>query len=569
MSPTVMDGGAKQWDIPPPVRDHSLPSDLPSALVKVLVHRDIDTAEKLRIFLEPPQRLPYDPLRLAGMDRALARLYQAINQHEKVGVFGDFDVDGVTGSAIIAEGLEPFGVPVIPYIPHRTEEGHGLSMAAVEHLVKQGVSLIVTVDCGVTSPDEVDHARQLGADVIITDHHLPQSKLPDAVAIINPKLPGSNYPFYALCGAGLAFKLVQGIHEYHGQAWDRSLLELAALGTIADLVPLLDENRYLVTEGLAEMANTSRPGLQALYSRAGVIGSFLNTEVVSFQVTPRINAAGRMSHALDSYRLLTTKSPEEAEALAEKLERLNQERRQLTDEAMTSALDQVRSRLASGPMPSMLIVSGPAIKRGIAGLVAGRLAESFQRPAVAVSEENDYVVGSGRSIPQFDIFEAFNACQDLFVRFGGHSQAAGFTLAREKLPLLEERLDAVAERALDVRELRPALNIDAEVGLEEFAGDVPRCLATLEPFGAGNPQPVFLTRKARVHEARSVGKTKQHKRLIVGDGPDRWTALAFNQAERWVDGTEEVDLAFSLSKDHWRGEEQLTLRVLDFSPIKV
>ena len=564
-----MEGGAKRWDLPPPIKDHTLPSNLPSALVKVLAHRDIDTAEKLRIFLEPPQRLPYDPLRLSGMDRALARLYQAVSQHEKVGVFGDFDVDGVTGSAIIAEGLEPFGISVIPYVPHRTEEGHGLSIAAVEHLVKQDVSLIVTVDCGVTSPDEVAHARQLGADVIITDHHLPQSKLPDAAAIINPKLPGSNYPFYALCGAGLAFKLVQGIHDYYGRTWDRSLLELAALGTIADLVPLLDENRYLVAEGLAEMAKTSRPGLQALYRQAGVLGNFLNTEVVSFQVTPRLNAAGRMSHALDSYRLLTTKSSDEAEALAEKLEGLNQQRRQLTDEAMTSALDQVRIRLASGPMPSVLLVSGPAIKRGIAGLVASRLAETYRRPAVAVSEENDYVVGSGRSIPQFDIFEAFNGCQDLFVRFGGHSQAAGFTLAREKFPLLEERLNAIAEKLLDVRELRPALDIDAEIGLEEIAGDVPRCLFTLEPFGAGNPQPVFLIRRARVHEARSVGKTKQHKRLILGEGQDRWTALAFNLAERWVDGTEEVDLAFSFSKDHWRGEEQLTLRVLDFSPIRL
>ena len=562
-----MDEGAKRWDLPPPVEEHSLPPELPSAVVKMLVHRNIDTAEKLRIFLVPPQRLPYDPLRLPGMDRALPRLYRAINQQEQVGVFGDFDVDGVTGSAIIAQGLEPFGIQVVPYIPHRTEEGHGLSMAAVEHLVQQGVSLIVTVDCGVTSLEEVAHAKVLGADVIITDHHLPQSGLPDAVGVINPKLPGSDYPFDALCGAGLAFKLVQGVHEFYGQPWDRSLLELAALGTIADLVPMLDENRYLVAEGLGEMAHTSRPGLQALYRRAGVLGHFLTTEIVSFQVTPRLNSAGRMGHALDSYRLLTTKSSEEAEALADKLEGLNQERRRLTDEAMALAHQQVRSRADAGTMPPMLLVSGSAITRGVAGLVAGRLAESFRRPAVALSVENDFVVGSGRSIPEFDIFEAFNSCQDLFVRFGGHSQAAGFTLAREKLPLLQERLNAVAEKALNFRESRPALDIDGEVQLDDLDDDALGWISTLEPFGSGNPQPIFLTRRARVLEARYVGKTGQHLRLKVVGGQQRWTALAFNQAERWVDGSAMVDLVYSVSKDHWQGEEQLTLKVLDFRPV--
>ena len=249
-----MAGGAKRWDLPPPVTDHSLPSDLPPAIAKVLVRRGIDCAGKLQMFLDPPQRLPYDPLRLTGVDQALGRIYQAINHQELVGVFGDFDVDGVTGTAILAEGLKAFGLRVLPYLPHRTEEGHGLSTDAVRHLVEQGVTLIITVDCGVTSSEEVAYARQLGADIIITDHHLPQSDLPSAAAIIDPQLSSGSYPFLNLCGAGLAFKLVQGLYQLHGQPWDRSLLELAALGTIADLVPLLDENRYLVQEGLSELA---------------------------------------------------------------------------------------------------------------------------------------------------------------------------------------------------------------------------------------------------------------------------------------------------------------------------
>lgn len=559
-----MEGGAKRWDLPPPAVDHSLPPDLPSAIVKLLVRRNIDTADKLRVFLHPPRSLPYDPLRLAGMDLALSRIFRAIDRQEQVGVFGDFDVDGVTGSAIIAEGLEPFGIRVIPYLPHRTEEGHGLSNSAVERLVDQGVSLITTVDCGVTAYDEVHHAKRLGADVIITDHHLPQTALPDAAAIINPKLPGGGYPFHSLCGAGLAFKLVQGVHDFFGQPWDRSLLELAALGTIADLVPMLDENRYLVAEGIAEMARTRRPGLQAMYRRAGVLGEFLSAEVVAYQLAPRLNAAGRMSHALESYRLLTTKSTQEAESLADKLEALNQQRRQVTEEAMAQANEEVRAWADAGPLPPVLLVSGPAITRGVAGLVAGRLAESHQRPAVALAVDNDYAVGSGRSIPEFDIFAAFSQCQDLFIRFGGHSQAAGFTVSTKNLPALKERLNSVAGNALEERDLRPALDIDAEIGLEELSGDALSWLSTLEPFGQDYPRPAFLTRSARVLEARRVGRAQQHLRLKIADGAGKWTALAFNQSEGWVEGTAAVDLVYSVSRDHWQGEEQLTLRVLDF-----
>ena len=260
----------KNWELNQRVESHNLPSDLPVPVAQILLRRGIDTAEKLRFFLEPPQRLPYDPLRLAGMDRALGRLHRAVNRKEKVGVFGDFDVDGITGTAILAEGLTSVGLEVVPYLPHRITEGHGLSTNAVEQLVDQGVSLIITVDCGVTSVAEVSRARQLGADVIITDHHVPHAGMPDAVAVLNPKLPGGSYPFLDLCGAGLAFKLVQGLYDFYGQPWQPSLLELAALGTIADLVPLVDENRFLVQEGLRALSRTSRPGLQALYRRAGI-----------------------------------------------------------------------------------------------------------------------------------------------------------------------------------------------------------------------------------------------------------------------------------------------------------
>ena len=425
---------------------HTLPPDLPPPLVPVLLGRDIGTAEKLRLFLHPPHNLPYDPLRLAGMDLAVQRLYRAVEGKETVGVFGDFDVDGVTGTAIIVEGLRAFGVPVLPYLPHRVDEGHGLSNAAVEQLSKHGVSLIVTVDCGVTSVGEVSRARRLGTDVIITDHHTPGTALPDAVAIINIRIGGSSYPYLHLSGAGLAFKLIQGLCQFYGQPWSASLLELAAMGTLADLVPLTDENRYLVREGLARLAETKLPGLLALYRNGRIEPKSINAETVGYQIGPRLNSAGRMSHAGDSLALLTTDSDAEAEVLAAKLETLNLERRALSEQSYQAAVDQL-SKIET--LPAILIVDHPCFTPGIAGLVAGRLLDTYNRPAIALAAgEEDRLTASARSLPEFNIVEALSQCEDLFERYGGHAQAAGFTLRRCNLSPLVERMTALAEEAL-------------------------------------------------------------------------------------------------------------------------
>lgn len=560
----------KHWKLTRPVESHNLPSDLPAPVAQILLGRGIDSAEKLRFFLEPPHRLPYDPLRLAGMDRALGRLHQAVNRNEKVGVFGDFDVDGITGTAILAEGLTSLGLEVVPYLPHRMTEGHGLSTNAVEQLVAQGVSLIITVDCGVTSVSEVARARQLQTDVIITDHHVPHTEMPDAVAVLNPKLPGGSYPFLDLCGAGLAFKLVQGLYEFYGQPWPPSLLELTALGTIADLVPLVDENRFLVQEGLRELSCTSRPGLQALYRRAGIQDVSVNTETVAFQISPRLNSSGRMSHAMESYRLLTTNSVEEAEELADRLEGLNRDRRGRSEEAFAIAYDQVRDQSSTG-LPAILIVEDSRIAPGVAGLVAGRLAERLNRPAVVMSTDGDYLVASGRSIPEFNIVEAFTASQDLLERYGGHAQAAGFTVARSKLPMLAANLNAYAEKALGSQDLRPQLEIDAEIVLGELTADLLQWVSALEPFGMANRSPVFLSRNVQVLHARNMGNSGQHVALNVRQGGSEWNALAFNLGERWqgerrAGETTYLDLVYTLTADHWRGPEALALRILDFRP---
>ena len=556
----------KKWQLPPAVTRHSLPVDLPSAAVQVLLGRGIDSRETLKFFLEPPHRLPHDPLRLPGMDRAIRRLYQAVSRKETVGVFGDFDVDGVTGTAIIAEGLASLDVPVVPYLPHRIGEGHGLSSAAIQHLVEQGVTLLVTVDCGVGAVAEVSEAQRLGADVIITDHHLPQDSLPEAEAVVNPKLPGSNYPFPELCGAGLAFKLIQGLYQYYGQPSDPSLLELAALATIADLVPMVDENRYLVKEGLRVMARTERPGLQALFRRARVDRESLNAQTVAFQISPRLNSAGRMSHALESYRLLTTKSMEEAESLAERLEDLNRQRRDISEQAIAAALEQVHSRSVAGDLPPILMVWDDCITPGVAGLVAGRLVDLYHRPSVALAADGDHLVASARGIPEFNLVDAFSACHGHLVRYGGHAQAAGFTVARDNLPELVEDLTAFARNKLGFLDLSPTLTIDAVVELDDLTNDLFQWLQDLEPCGPANPTPVFLTQGVPVSEVHYMGRSKQHLRLAVGNGNDRWTALAFNQADRWNGDTPRLDLVYSITADSWRGPEALALRVLDFRP---
>ena len=556
----------KRWDLPEIPSNHSLPANVTPAAAQVLLRRGLDSAEKLKTFLTPPQKLPYDPQRLAGMDRAVQRLFQAVNQGEKVGIFGDFDVDGVTGTAILGEGLGDFGVPVLPYLPNRTDEGHGLSNAAVQHMVSQGVSLIITVDTGVTAVAEVAEARRLGADVIITDHHVPQSDLPESVATIDPNLPGVTYPFTGLCGAGLAFKLMQGLYEFHGQPWNPALLELAALGTIADLVPLVDENRYLVQQGLIELAQTQRPGLKAVYRRARVEQKAIDAETVSFQISPRINSAGRMGSAHDAYTLLTTRSTEEAETLADLLEVLNRDRRDASQGAYALAREQMERKYSGGPMPPILFVADRGIAPGVAGLVAGRLADGYHRPAVAMSLNGDFAVASGRSIPQFDIASAFESCEDLFVKHGGHSQAAGFTIPIKNLPQLEEVLTRAAELALGSEDLSPSLTIDAEVDLSELTEETFGWLSQLEPFGQGNPRPLFLSRGVKVLETRHIGHESQHLKLVVGQGGKEMTALAFNQAPTWPIGASHLDLVYSLSADWWQGVKTVVMRVVDVRP---
>ncbi len=551
----------KTWRLYPPAPPEFIRgAGLPPVAAQVLYNRGVDTPQAVSSFLDDSAPSLHDPFLLPGMDAAVPRLDEAIRSGQTVGVFGDFDVDGVTATAILTQGLQTLGAKVAPYIPHRVREGHGLNSEAVQALKESGVSVIVTVDCGVTSHREVSLAADLGMDVIITDHHTPAATLPPALAVIDPKVPGAEYPFQELTGAGLAFKLVQGLCQRLKRPWPRELLALAAMGTVADVAPLQGENRSIVKEGVKELQRARTPGLLALYRRAYLRPDIINTEAISFIIAPRLNASGRLQHAISSYRLLTTTSDDDAEALAAQIEGFNLERRQNTEKAFEEALLQAETG------EPILIISHESFSPGISGLVASRLVERFHKPAVVVALDGNLARASARSIPTFNVIASFNECQDLFQRFGGHPMAAGFVMARKDLASLEERLTAVARRVVGDSRPAPVLSIDAEARPSDLMGETYKALESLEPFGAGNPTPVFLGKGMRLINASTVGADGQHLRLRLNDGGASWTAMAFRQGNGRTPESRELDVAYTLSTGSWRGEKTLNLRVVDFRP---
>ena len=556
-----------RWLLPPDSDVSGLPGDVPRLVARVLVSRGINSSERLSNFLNPTH-LPYDPSLLPGMETAVNRLRRAVEDNERVGVFGDFDVDGITGTAIMTEGLGSLGAQPVPYLPLRGSEGHGLSQGAIDYLADDGVTLIVTVDCGITDAEEVAYAASRGVEVIITDHHLPPGGLPSAVACVNARLPDSEYPFPELCGAGIALKVMHGLHRSWGVPYDPSLVELAALGSIADLVPLVDENRYLVTEGVEMLRNTRRPGLLALFEVARLSPEDVDSERVAFQIAPRLNAAGRMGDAADSFRLLTSRSHEEATGLAEKLEEMNRQRRAATEEATSLVIEQVE---AMPSLPAMLVIADESIPQGVAGLAASRLAERYRRPSAVLSVNGDLAVASARSIPEFNIVDAIAASSPLLVRFGGHAQAAGFTVPTRLIGEVTERLNQYAEERLGSLDLSPILEIDSVAALDELSFEVYDWLAALEPYGKGNRRPMFASLNVPVKEARIIGHSRQHLRLRVKQNGREMTALAFNQAHRWAalagsPGEIRLDLAYTLMLDKWQDQSNLVLRVSEFRP---
>lgn len=498
------------------------------------------------------------------MPQAVGRIYRALLSGEKIAIYGDFDADGITATALLVQGLSALGGRVVPYIPHRLHEGYGLKVAALQKLRKQGVTLVITVDCGISAVDETKEARKMGLDIIITDHHLPTTPLPPAVAVVDPNRTDSLYPSPELAGVGVAFKLLQALLWHSGrEVILTDLLDLVALGTVTDMAPLIGENRYLVKSGLKALNTTCRLGLTEMVRCAGLKPGNIETDTISWVLGPRLNAAGRIDHAITSYRLLVTQSPEEAFRLAMELEEKNSQRQQIANEVFQEAREKL---IATGTEPPLLIAKGESYPPGVIGVVAGKLSEEFYRPVVLVKLGDQVCRGSARSIPEFDLIAALKECESLLLRFGGHSMAAGFTLPSQNLSQFEQRLLDLATQQLSDLDLRPHLLIDAEVPLSLFAGDTFQSIQQLAPFGCGNPVPTFLSRKVKVVESRNLGNQGEHLWLKLRQQDVTWQAIGFKLGSLTPQISSYLDIVYNLEVDWWNGEEMLRLNLLDLAP---
>jgi single-stranded-DNA-specific exonuclease len=553
----------KHWQIAQkisPEADQNL-GNYPPILRQILFNRGYASAEDATRFLAGLPQEELDPFKLSGMAAAVDRLEAAIQGQEDIVVYGDYDADGVTATALMTECLKALGGRARAYIPDRFDEGYGLNVAALQQLKGQGAQVVVSVDCGIRALEEAAEARRLGLDLIITDHHSVGPELPDAVAIINSKQPGDAYPEKNLAGVGTAYKLAQALAQRMENAeYDpASALDLVALGTIADLVPLSGENRWLVRQGLARIRRPRRQGLMSLIGVAGLKPASVTSGDVGFMLGPRINAAGRLDSALHAYHLLVTEDLFEAGKLAQDLDNRNRERQRMTKE-----MAELAEELAVGEEDQRLLIAvHEEFNSGVVGLVASRLVEHYYRPAIVGQREDEVTRCSCRSIAEFHITDALQQCADLFENFGGHAAAAGFTVRNEHWDEVCARLTEIADAQLGDLDLRPTLHADAEIPLTELKPSLLEQLALLEPTGYGNPQVNLVSRGVTVRSARTVGRDKSHLKLVVNDDWVTYDAIAFRQGHWAEDMPDKVDLLYRFESNEFNGKVTLQLNVRD------
>ncbi len=552
-----------RWNLLPPatVRPEDIGSGFPPLLIQLLYNRGVSRPEDFRPFLASDRSLLGDPFLLPDMQKATDRIFRALHSGETIGIYGDFDADGITSTATLVQGLSLLGGKTVPYIPHRQTEGHGLTIAVLKKLQEEGVSLVITVDCGVTDAAEVKQAKNIGLDIIITDHHSPLNEIPEALAVIDPKLKGSAYPFMHLAGVGVAFKLLQALFRGTGKEEQiDAVLDLVAIGTIADMSAPLGENRYFINEGLKWMNTNPRPAIRALINQTRLEAGKLDANSIGWVIAPCLNAAGRLADGLTGYKLLITASEPEAQELAVWLAGKNEERQKLTSSTLLRAREQVIAR----GLPPLLITADREYPMGIAGLVASRLTEEFYHPSIVIHTADAVCHASCRSIAEFDIIAALNKCSRYFSRYGGHAQAAGFTMPMKDLPRLEEELSALVAEQLKGIELRPHLDIDAQLILPDLGGDTYKTTQMLAPFGHGNPVPIFLSRGVELVERRTMGSGGEHLRMKLKQGRTVWDCVAFRLRDHMTEIAPRMDIVYNLEVGRWNGKEQLRLNILDF-----
>ena len=539
-------------------------------IARLLAIRGIADVESASRFLHPSLDQLLDPMGLADMDRAVERLERAIAQGERIAVHGDYDVDGITSTVILRRALELLGGSVVHFIPERLRDGYGLQPAALDRLHSEGVHVVVSVDCGIRGAEAARRARELGLDLIITDHHEPDSELPDAYAVVNPKRHDCTYGDKHLAGVGVALKLVQALCQRAGRAnWLPAFVKIAAIGTLADVVPLVGENRIIAKLGLQMLSKgPHKIGLRALLDVAGLTGKQIDSYHISFMLAPRVNAAGRMSTPDIATRLLLAADEsmaDEARGLAEQLESENTRRRAEEQDIVAKARKAIEADPEIGARP-VLVVAGEGWHRGVIGIVASKIVDAFYRPAIVLSIEDGVAHGSCRSIPGFDMLAALESCAPMLLRFGGHKQAAGLQLESARIREFRQAVNEWGEARLGPDDLRPRLWLDSPLAFGHISTQVVSELNTLAPFGPGNPKPVFHTSGVQIVDGPRKLKERHLKTSFRQDGRT-FRAIQWNAADReetLAAQKDAVELAFTLEENEFQGEKYLELRVEDF-----
>lgn len=540
--------------------------NVPPIIAKILLNRGIDTFDKAKLFFRGKMENLYDPFLLADMEKAVERIARAIKQQEKILIYGDYDVDGITSVSMLYLVLKQLDADVCYYIPHRVQEGYGISTTGIDEAAKQNVNLIISVDCGVTAIKEVEYARQLNMDVIVSDHHEPGIQLPDAYAILNPKCENSNYPFQELAGVGVAFKLAQALIAAMKIDEDviKEFVDLVAIGSAADIVPLIDENRIFVKEGLKRLNETNRPGLKALLKVAGLHNKTLGTGQIVFIIAPRINAVGRMGNAERAIELFTTQDKDRALEIANLFEVENRQRKNIDEETFKKAQHIVEENYNLADHYG-LVLDQEGWHPGVIGIVASRVVEKYYRPTIMISIEDGVGKGSARSISGFDIYLALKQCEDLLIGYGGHKYAAGLTIERDNIEEFRTRFNEIASQHLDKELLAPKLRIEGEIRLSEINSRLYKFLRLLAPFGPQNMRPVFFSQKLQVVGTPSIVGNNHLKFKVRQDGIVM-DAIGFNLGDliyRIDPGVNNLDMAYVIEENTYLGRTTLQLRVKD------
>lgn len=540
--------------------------ELHPIVVQLLFNRNLKTQNEIDEFLSPDySKDVHDPHLFKDMEKACQRIYKAIREQELITVYGDYDADGVSSSVILRSVLKDLGAQVEVYLPHREKEGYGLNKKAVEELAGK-TKVIITCDCGISNLEEVDLANQKGIDVIITDHHTIPDTLPKALAIIHPQVKGEMYPFKYLAGGGVAFKLAQALLSHvkndlsdkEKEGSEKWLLDMVALSTVADMVPLLGENRTLLKYGMLVLKKTRRLGMRKLIEVANLEIDKIDTRAIGFSLAPRVNAAGRMDHANLAYYLMIEEDEVKATKLAQELNQSNLDRQKLTERIVREAKAQ-----AIDENDSLLVFYDPSWSSGLTGLVAGRLARDYARPVFVMTKVEENIVGSGRSIPEFNIIEALQAHEDLLIKYGGHPQACGFSMDPEKRETFVQVMKELATQKLQGVEFQSKLDIELMIDFEDISWDLVDLLERFRPYGQMNPEPLFISTGLAITSIRQVGNDGKHLKLEVSKGNKKKGAIAFGLGNMSLELGDKIDIVYNLSINQWNGNREIQLMIKD------